>query len=281
MQWKIGDVSITLVREMETNVVLEGMLPDADRSVLDANVGWLKPHFLNDDGTLPLSIHALVLESQGQVIVVDTCVGDRPVPGFDDLSNIDHGFLATLAASGYTPDDVDIVLCTHLHFDHVGWNTRRVDGRWVPTFPNARYLFSRVEYEHWDAGGDGPAVTFGDAVRPVLEAGLADLVEMDHRINDEIRLEPTPGHSPGHVSVRISSKGDDAVITGDLVHHPVQFVAPHWHMTADGDPARASATRVEFRGRYADSGVRVFGTHFGGPSTGFLEQTPEGYRFTV
>src|SRR5690606_26648639 len=183
--------------------------------------------------------HALVLESQGKVIVVDTCVGSRPVPGFDNMSNLQLTFLDDLAAAGYPADEVDIVLCTHLHFDHVGWNTRLVDGKWVPTFPNARYLFGRVEYEHWDSGARGVAVTFGDAVRPVMEAGLAELVEMDHRIADEVWLEPTPGHSPGHVSVRISSRGVDAVITGDMVHHPVQFAAPHWAMSADGDPAQA------------------------------------------
>jgi glyoxylase-like metal-dependent hydrolase (beta-lactamase superfamily II) len=281
MNWKIGDVTITLVREMQTAVTLDGMFIGADQSVVDDNSSWLQPHFVNDDGTLPLSIHALVLESQGAVIVVDTCIGDRPVPGFDALSNLGTSFLADLAAAGFDPDDVDIVLCTHLHFDHVGWNTHLVDGEWVPTFPNARYLFGRVDYEHWDSGGAGAAVTFGDAVRPVFEAGLAQLVEMDHRVNDEIWLEPTPGHSPGHVAVRISSAGTDAVITGDLIHHPVQFAAPHWGMTSDGDVALAATTRTDFRARYADSGVQVFGTHFGGPSTGFLESTPDGYRFTV
>jgi glyoxylase-like metal-dependent hydrolase (beta-lactamase superfamily II) len=280
-QWQIGDVKVTLVREMGTEVTLEGMFPDSDRSVLDENLSWLKPHFLNDDGTIPLSIHALILESQGQTIIVDTCVGCRPVPGFDAMTFMETDFLPNMAAAGYDFGDIDLVLCTHLHFDHVGWNTRLVDGAWVPSFPNARYLFARVEYEHWDTGAEGAAVTFGDAVRPVFEAGLVDLVEMDHRVNDEIRFLPTPGHSPGHVSIRISSAGDEAVITGDMVHHPVQFVAPHWAMTADGDPAMASATRTTFRDEYADSGVRVFGTHFGGPSTGYLERENGSFRFTT
>ena len=125
------------------------------------------------------------------------------------------------------------------------------------------------------------ALTFGDAVRPVVDAGLADLVEMDHRVNDEIWFVPTPGHSPGHVSVRISSAGVDAIITGDMVHHPVQFVAPHWAMSADGDAPMASSTRLDFRSRYSDSGIRIFGTHFGGPSTGFLEAAGDSYRFTT
>jgi glyoxylase-like metal-dependent hydrolase (beta-lactamase superfamily II) len=281
MQWKVGDVKITLVREIESAVPLHGLFPDADPAFVQANASWLQPHFLNDDGTLPLSIHALVLESLGQTFVVDTCIGNRPVPGFDNMANLQTAFLADFAAAGYDLDDVDVVMCTHLHFDHVGWNTRLVDGAWVPTFPNARYLFSRVEYEYWDGGAPGVAVTFGDAVRPVFEAGQAELVAMDHRINDELWFEPTPGHSPGHVSVRISSAGEDAVITGDMVHHPVQFAAPQWHMSADDDPARASATRLDFRARYADSGVRVFGTHFGGPSTGHLARDGDSYRFVV
>jgi glyoxylase-like metal-dependent hydrolase (beta-lactamase superfamily II) len=281
MQWQIGNVKITLVREMQTQVTLDGMFPDSDPAVVDDNVSWLKPHFLNDDGTMPLSIHALVVESRGTKMIVDTCVGHRPVPGFDAMSFMPSSFIPDLTAAGYDPADIDIVLCTHLHFDHVGWNTHLVDGEWVPTFPNARYLFARVEYEHWDSGAEGSAITFADAVRPVFEAGLVELVEMDHRVNDEIWFEPTPGHSPGHVAILISSAGNDAVITGDLVHHPVQFVAPHWAMTADGDPAQASVTRTDFRERYTDSGVRVFGTHFGGPSTGYLERTDDSYRFVT
>jgi glyoxylase-like metal-dependent hydrolase (beta-lactamase superfamily II) len=281
MQWQIGDVKVSLVREMATDVTLEGMFPDGDQAVVQENLSWLKPHFLNDDGTMPLSIHALVLESQGQRIMVDTCVGCRPVPGFDAMTFMETDFLPNLAKAGYAFEDIDLVLCTHLHFDHVGWNTRLVDGEWVPSFPNARYKFARVDYEYWDSGAEGAAVTFADAVRPVFDAGLADLVETDYRVNDEVWFEPTPGHSPGHVSIRISSGREEAIITGDMVHHPVQFVAPHWRMTADDNPTLASATRTDFRERYADSGIRVFGTHFGGPSTGYLERADDSYRFTV
>ena len=156
-----------------------------------------------------------------------------------------------------------------------------VDGEWVPTFPNARYLFNRVEYEYWDSGAEGAAVTFADAVRPVLEAGLADLVDSNHVVTDEISLEPTPGHTPGHVSVLISSEGQEAVITGDLVHHPIQFTAPEWVMTADDDPPKAAATRVEFRDRYGDSGVLVYGTHFAGSSCGYLSHADDRWVFKL
>ena len=278
---QVGDVKVMLVRETLQPVPAEGMYVEPDMGVFEANADWLRPYFLDDEGNMPLSIHALVLESEGQTIMVDTCIGNRPIEMVPQMSHLGEGFLDELSAAGFEPGDIDIVLCTHLHFDHVGWNTILVDGEWVPTFPNARYLFNRTEYEYWDSGAEGAAITFGDAVRPVLDAGLADLVDSDHQVTGEISLEPSPGHSPGHVSVRISSAGQEAVITGDLVHHPVQFSAPDWVMTADDDPSRASATRLEFRDRYADSGILIFGTHFAGPSCGYLSHTDDRWIFTA
>ncbi|WP_419846176.1 MBL fold metallo-hydrolase [Candidatus Poriferisocius sp.] len=278
---QVGDVKVMLVRETLQPVPAEGMYVEPDMGVFEANADWLRPYFLDDEGNMPLSIHALVLESEGQTIMVDTCIGNRPIEMVPQMSHLGEGFLDELAAAGFEPGDIDIVLCTHLHFDHVGWNTILVDGEWVPTFPNARYLFNRTEYEYWDSGAEGAAITFGDAVRPVLDAGLADLVDSDHQVTGEISLEPSPGHSPGHVSVRISSAGHEAVITGDLVHHPVQFSAPEWVMTADDDPARASETRKAFRERYADSGILIFGTHFAGPSCGHLSNADGRWIFTV
>lgn len=278
---QVGDVKVMLVRETLQPVPAEGMYVEPDMAVFEANADWLRPYFLDDEGNMPLSIHALVLESEGQTIMVDTCIGNRPIEMVPQMSHLGEGFLDELSAAGFEPGDIDIVLCTHLHFDHVGWNTILVDGQWVPTFPNARYLFNRTEYEYWDSGAEGAAITFGDAVRPVLDAGLADLVDSDHQVTGEISLEPSPGHSPGHVSVRISSAGQEAVITGDLVHHPVQFSAPDWVMTADDDPTRASETRRTFRDRYADSGILIFGTHFAGPSCGHLSNADGRWVFAV
>lgn len=282
MNWKIGDVTITLVREMQTAVTLDGMFIGADQSVVDDNSSWLQPHFVNDDGTLPLSIHALVLESQGSVIVVDTCIGDRPVPGFDALSNLGTSFLADLAAAGFDPDDVDIVLCTHLHFDHVGWNTQLVNGKWVPTFPNARYLFGRTEYEHWkllnDTHGYHDLGHIADAVQPVIDAGLVDFIEADHRICPELSLMPTPGHTPGHVSVVIESKGERAVITGDMMHHPIQFERPGDIARFDMNQQMAAQTRESFVDKLANSGTYVIGSHFNEPTGGFVVRDSHGCR---
>jgi glyoxylase-like metal-dependent hydrolase (beta-lactamase superfamily II) len=150
------------------------------------------------------------------------------------------GFSRAAGAAGFPPESIDLVLCTHLHVDHIGWNTRLQDGRWVPTFPRARYLFARKEWEHWSTrDGDEYGPIIADSVRPVVEAGRADLVEGDHRISEELALEPTPGHTPGHVSLRVSSQGQEAVITGDLMHHPVQCGEPDWNSNfCDDQPWR-------------------------------------------
>jgi glyoxylase-like metal-dependent hydrolase (beta-lactamase superfamily II) len=203
------------------------------------------------------------------VIVVDSCVGEGKTLPYDLGERAP--VLDELAAAGFDPATVDVVLSTHLHFDHVGWNTRLVDGAWVPTFPNARYLFGRVEWEHWSASTDDePVHVLAESVRPVLDAGLADLVESTHRINDEVRLEPTPGHTPGHHSVRISSAGEEAVITGDMTHHPIQIAEPHLGLIVDTDPATAIESRRTLYGRLGGTPTLVIGTHFAGPSAGLV-----------
>ena len=241
---------------------------------------WLKPRFLTDDGRTIGSIHAFVLESEGRTIVVDTCVGNDKQRALKNWHMRQGRFLADLAEAGFLRDNVDTVLCTHLHVDHVGWNTMRVGDRWVPTFPNARYLFSRKEWEHWSvapAGTDRDVQD--DSVRPIFDAGLADLVEMDYRVTDEVRLVPTPGHTPGHVSVRIVSRGEEAVITGDLMHHPVQCAEPAWASRFDVDAAAAKRTRLQFLEAHADRPVLVLGTHFATPTAGRIVRDGAAFRF--
>ncbi len=159
------------------------------------------------------------------------------------------------------------MLCTHLHVDHVGWNTTLVEDRWVPTFANARYLFGRVEYDYWAAHRDDPAhppVHFDDSVQPIVAAGRADLIDADHRIGAEISLITTPGHSPGHHSVLIESEGEQLLLAGDAAHHPVQFARPDWSSTADYDAAAAARSRRALLARFADTPTRIIGGHFAG-----------------
>ncbi len=282
LQWKIGDVTITRVVESVAHIPSGGLLPSADDDVIASHASWLRPHFVDDDGNLVLSIHALAVAVGDRRIIVDTCIGnDRQIPGMEALT-LQTPFLSDLAEAGFPREEVDTVICTHLHFDHVGWNTMLVDGAWVPTFPNARYLLCRDEWSHWsDAGATGYAATLDDAVRPVVDAGLADLVAPDHRVTDEIRLELTPGHTPGHVAVHVESGGEHALITGDLAHHPVQFAEPDWFADPDTDRAQSSATRRRLLDEYGGTDVLVIGTHFGPPCAGHLVADGNGYRFVA
>jgi glyoxylase-like metal-dependent hydrolase (beta-lactamase superfamily II) len=281
-RWQIGDVTITRFVEMETLSKGTFVLPDATLENIRSAGEWLRPYFADENGRVRMSIHAFVVESAGQRIIVDTCLGNDKPRSFAGWNMLQTSFLADLAKGGFPPDSIDLVLCTHLHVDHVGWNTMLVDGGWVPTFARARYLIGRKEWEHWSVQDDKfVRDPIDDSVRPVVDAGLADLIEDTREITHEIRLEPTPGHTPGHFSVRISSRGQEAVITGDLMHHPVQCQHPEWNCGFDSDPELARRTRREFLQRYADQPVLVFGTHFATPSAGHVTKDGAGWCFRV
>ena len=278
LRWRIGDVTVTRVVELTSATVGNYILPQAPLDIAEA-LPWLGP-FTNDDGKLVLSFHSLVIESGGQTIVVDTCIGNDKERTYPRWNLMQSSFLGDFADAGFDVDTVQTVLCTHMHVDHVGWNTRLMDGRWQPTFANARYLYAEDEWAHWRATDQtehyGPVIQ--DSVQPIFDAGLADLVAGDHQVNDEVRLEPTPGHTPGHVSVHITSRGEEAVITGDMIHHPCQIAHPDWSTTADVDQSASAATRASFLNRYADGPVLIIGTHFAGPTAGKLVRDGDAYR---
>ncbi len=279
LRWKVGNVTVTRVQEIEAPQ-LRFLLREARPENLRM-IEWLGP-FLAGNGDALASIHALVLEAGDRRILVDTCVGNdkpRPIP----IWNMRKGsFLEDLTAAGFPPETIDTVVCTHLHVDHVGWNTHLVDGRWAPTFPNARHIIARREWEHWDAETDELAVqVLADSVRPIFDADLVELVSMDDEVADCVRLEPTPGHTPGHVAVHIESAGEHAVITGDLMHHPCQIAHPEWTATVDTDKELARRTRREFLERHADRPVLVIGTHFAGPTAGRIVRDGERYRLVT
>lgn len=280
LKWRIGDVHITRVLDLEWKIDPTLLLPDVTPEQLGAHAAWLRPHFLEEDGRLLLSMHAFVVESEGRRVLIDTCVGadkERPVRSW----NMRKGtFLEDLTVAGFPPESIDLVLCTHLHVDHVGWNTVLRDGRWVPSFPNARYLIARAEWDYWREEGDpfGTPV-FEDSVEPLIEAGLVDLIETDRELGRELRLLPTPGHTPGHVSVSIESRGHGAIVTGDMLHHPVQCAHPRWKDAFDVDDARARETRISFLERSADQPLLVLGTHFPSPTAGHVVRDGAAWRF--
>ena len=275
--WQIGDIKVTRVVEMEVVGGSRFILPDATRDAC-LPYSWMQPHFMDDSGNLVMSIHALVIEVGERRIIVDTCIGNDKERSIPNWSNLQTNFLKDMENIGYPVESIDTVLCTHLHVDHVGWNTRLVNGDWVPTFENARYLIGEDEWTYWDTNED--PTTYGnvmdDSVRPVIEAGLVDLDSTSETIAPGIRLESTPGHTPGHVSVLLESRGEEAVITGDCIHHPCQITRTDWCSSADYDKDQGRATREKFLERLVETNVLVIGTHFATPTAGHIRPYPEG-----
>ncbi len=276
-KWQIGDVRVTQIVELTTASLGPHLLPQATPEVL-ATVDWLAP-FVDEQHRMVLSMHSLLVETPGgRTIMVDTCVGNDKERNYPRWNRMQGDFMEKFAAAGFRTQQIDTVLCTHMHVDHVGWNTRLENDRWVPTFPGADYLFARDEWAHWkhEEQEYGPVVE--DSVQPIFDAGLAVLVDSDHAVSDEVRLVPTPGHTPGHVSVHIRSRGEEALITGDMIHHPCQIPHPDWTCLADTDGEQAMTTRQSFVNDYADRPVLIIGTHFAGPTAGHIVRDGDSYR---
>lgn len=245
---------------------------------------WMEPRAMDPvSGNLILTIQSFLIRTPHHTILIDTCVGDhKPRPHRPQWHMLKlNTFVPGLAAAGVSPEAVDYVMCTHLHWDHVGWNTQLRDGRWVPTFPNATYIFGKQEFQAWEQlHADEPQPHLIDSVLPVIEAGQAQLVENDFALDDHVWLAPTPGHTPGHVSVHLVSEGVQAVITGDLIHNPVQCLEPGWVMRADFEPERAVATRKRFLEEYCETDMLVCASHFPEPSFGHIKARGDAFWFT-
>ena len=264
------------------------LLPDASPEALAPHRGWLEPRFLDPvSGKLVLAVQSYLLRTSRHVVLVDSCVGNGKERRFHApwSRRASPAWLDRLAAHGAAPEDVDFVLCTHLHADHVGWNTRLVDGRWTPTFPNARYVFARTELEYWLALNEkGRKYSDGcidDSVLPVIEAGQAEIVADDHALDDEIRLRPSPGHTPGHVCIELASGGRRAVLSGDVCHTPLQCREPGWSAVGCADRARSAATRRAFLDAHCETDVLVMTAHFPSPSTGYVRRMGEAFDFVL
>jgi glyoxylase-like metal-dependent hydrolase (beta-lactamase superfamily II) len=284
--WQVGDVTVTRIVEVwDFQDDIKMTMPEATPEEVIA-MKWLHPHYATADGRQRMNFQGFVVQAPGRTIVVDSCIGAGRDRDFDVFCNLPEGFLEDLESLGLTREDVDTVMCTHLHFDHVGWNTYKdpASGEFRPTFPNARYLFGRKEYDAWQTtirhDGHHTDTHLVECVDPIVALGLADFIEADHEIAPGIHCEPSHGHTPGHVHVRISSAGAEAVITGDLMHHPMQCAMPGRTATFDMDKDGGRASRVEFVDRYADSGVLVIGAHFAEPTAGHIvTHAPQDVRF--
>lgn len=287
-QITLGAVTIHRVLEQEGPFFdAATFFPSLSAEELAEHRKWLEPTYIDPaTGKVVLCVQSYVVKTPHHTILVDSCVGNhkpRPSNAAWDRMSSDR-YQTNLAAAGVTVDDIDYVMCTHLHPDHVGWNTRLKDGRWVPTFPNARYLFADREYAHWSEKEKIDSETcpwITDSVLPIVAANRADLVASDHQLNDLVMLVPTPGHTIDHFSVHVGKPGEDAFITGDMVHSPLQTRYPEIGMRADYDSVMAGRTRRTIFGRFCDTPTLICTAHFPSPSTGRLTRWDDGFRIVA
>ena len=278
--FQIGDILVDRIVEMEVPFMTpQEAFPDAPHDAIEANKHWLEPSALcPQTGMLIIAIQTWVIRTPQHLILVDTCIGcDKTNHYFDAWhQRTDDSWYLKLLEKGINPGNVDYVFCTHLHGDHCGWNTRLIDGRWVPTFPNAKYIIARQEIDQ-SAADNSPA--YQESVLPVIETGQVVAVETYYALDDQVWLEPTPGHTPGHVAVHLASKGQRAVLCGDLIHSPLQCLYPNWKYWIDFDQALAIQTRKHFLESRSEDNSLVFTAHFPTPSAGYVESRDDAFWF--
>lgn len=279
----LGEVAISRITEIGRSAFpTTQMLPESDAGRIVQHHRWIKPHFFDDvTGDLGSRIQTWIVRTPQHTVLVDTGVGNDKIRHETDLWNKRQGgYLDDLRAAGVTPEQVDLVLCTHLHVDHVGWNTRLVDGRWVPTFPKAKYVFPGEEWEFWkheNEAGREKSGCVADSVVPVVEAGQAVMVNSAYQVDPWLAYEPWVGHTPGHVGVRVHTSAGDAVFSGDLMHRVVQVAEPQWSSIFCYDAKQAATTRKAFIERHGASGDLVLPAHF--PHPGRVVRDGDGHRF--
>jgi glyoxylase-like metal-dependent hydrolase (beta-lactamase superfamily II) len=281
LKFTVGDLTIHRIIEQETTFLPAlDLLPGLTADVLAENRPWMKKaKALDDEDVLILCFQSYVIKTPHHTILVDSCIGnDKPRPRPKWNMKTDDTYLRGLAGAGFSVEDIDFVMCTHLHVDHVGWNTRLENGRWVPTFPKARYVFAKQEFDYWtEQNAKAEVAPFADSVLPVVEAKRHEIVGNDHQIGDHVRILPTPGHTPSHVAFTFGRGKDDAVFSGDLMHSPIQTLYPEMSVKFDVDQAQAATTRRGFLERYCDTDTLCCTAHFPSPSVGKIRRKGSGF----
>jgi glyoxylase-like metal-dependent hydrolase (beta-lactamase superfamily II) len=283
---KIGGVEIGIVHDMTLlGFTAQTWLPCFDRDRVREHESWLCPdHYDPETGRMPSSVHSFILRTDHHIILVDTCIGnDRERPGIPEMHRLSTNYLGRLSSLGVEAEDIDFVMCTHLHVDHVGWNTRLLDGRWVPTFPNARYIFARAELAQAEADERDaihPAVSscFRDSILPIVEDGRADLVDDVHDILDLLTLRPAPGHSPGHLRIELRSEREIGVFSGDILHSPIQVPFWEWSSQVCWDAEQSAQSRRELLEFCAAEDALLLPAHFVFPHVGRISESHSRFK---
>jgi len=285
-KWNVGDIELTRVLEFEGPFEDPMVLhPGCTPEIIDRHREWMQPKVLDPaTGRLFFTFHSVVIRTGKHLILVDTCSGNhKERPHKKRYHQNNWPYLENLAKAGFHPDQIDFVLCTHLHADHVGWNTQLINGKWVPTFPNAKYVFAKRELEHWEQENLRAEYStdefYEDSILPVIQSGQVLLVDSDHKFDDNVWIEPTPGHTPGHITVRIESNGQSAVLSGDIMHTALQVAEPQLNSCFCVDADQARKTRRKFLDTYADTATIVIPGHFPTPTGGLIRSSGQGLRF--
>ncbi|HUI35416.1 MAG TPA: MBL fold metallo-hydrolase [Stellaceae bacterium] len=284
---RIGTFEINRISEYEGPFFpASEFFPDFDPAVVEEHADLLGPSLLEPGtGKLMFSFHSFVVRTGRHTILIDACLGnDKERPTRPQFHRMHSPFIGDLAQIGVKPEEIDYVMCTHLHWDHVGWNTKLQDGKWVPTFPNAKYVMAKKEYDHWQdfhaSGVDSPhALAFGDSVLPVMKSGQALLVGDDYALDDGLWFEPFPGHTPGNVVIHARSGGERGVFIGDVLHHPLQCLKPEWSTLACTDAAASRVSRTRLIEEHANSDSLILPAHFPEPTVGHIKRHKSAYRF--
>jgi len=285
LKWQIGDIEIFQLAEMEIGFIVQSLVPDAQPEIIK-EIDFLYPDFADEDGNLKSLTQAFLIKTADKNVLVDAGVGNgKERVDFAPLSDLQTDFLSRLSELGVGVDDIDYVIQTHLDLDHVGWNTTLVDGKWAPTFPNAKYIYVEGEYEFWKTKPEFLPGDFlraiEDSIEPVVEAGQAMFVDNSFKLDDNISLRPSKGHTVNHVSVVIESGGEKAIIFGDVLHHPAQVAHPEWNSVVDHSPEDALATRAVMLNEVADTNILLIGSHFHDPVAGYVKRSGDKLIFVT
>jgi glyoxylase-like metal-dependent hydrolase (beta-lactamase superfamily II) len=281
VDWRVGAVEIARVEDcVFSDLVAQRWLPQFDREAVRAHEHWLAPdHFDPRSGCLILPVHSFLLRTPHHIILIDTCVGNhKERPGVAKMHRLETHYLERLLALGIRPEDVDYVMCTHLHSDHIGWNTRLIDGRWVPTFPRARYILSADELEATQAeiAGTGTSEAnrnrYADSILPILAAGQVELIDGGHEMLDLFTFTPAPGHTSGNLRIELRSGGETAILAGDVVHSPIQIPFWHWSTRVCVDPLQAAESRRTLLEDCAATNAVLMPGHFSAPHVGRIRE---------